>query len=237
VVWKAEIFAAQNSVRMTYVCANGEEGYPGNVKTAITYTVTDAGELKIDYAAETDKATPYNITNHTYFNLAGHNSGYCGGQRLTINADHFIPTDETAIPSGGPEPVAGTPFDFLTPHTIGERIDADHEQIRFGLGYDHNFCLNKKSENELSFCARAEDPVSGRKLKVWTTEPGVQFYSGNYLNGTLKGKDGCLYVRRGGFCLETQHWPDSPNRPQFPDTILRPGKPFHSQTVFKFSAR
>ncbi|MEI7851809.1 MAG: aldose epimerase family protein, partial [Kiritimatiellales bacterium] len=223
VVWAAELLKASNAVRMTYVSADGEEGFPGEVETVVTYTLTDASELKIDYKAETTKATPYNITNHSYFNLAGHDAGTIGKQILMINADTFLPTDETAIPTGEAVPVAGTPFDFRTPHAIGGRIEADHEQLRFGNGYDHNFCLNKKSEGELSFAARAEDPESGRVLEVYTTEPGVQFYAANWLDGTLKGKCGCRYVRRGGFCLETQNYPDSPNRPQFPNAILRPG--------------
>ena len=236
VVWDAEILAKENAVRMTYISADGEEGFPGEVKTVITYTLTDANEFKIDYAAESTRATPYNITNHTYFNLAGHDTGTCGAQIMMINADTFLPSDETAIPYGEEAPVAGTPFDFRTPHAIGERMDTDHEQLRFGNGYDHNFCLNKKIDGELSLAARTEDPVSGRVMETWTTEPGVQFYSANYLDGKLKGKGGCLYVRRGAFCLETQHYPDSPNQPQFPNTILRPGEIFRSQTVYKFSA-
>jgi aldose 1-epimerase len=234
VIWNAEIIEKQNAVRMIYVSADGEEGFPGEVKTVMTYTLTEANELKIDYAAETTKATPYNITNHTYFNLAGHDRGYIGDQILIINADSILPVDESAIPYGNEMPVDGTPFDFRTPHVVGQRIDADHEQIRFGNGYDHNFCLNKKTPGELSLCARAEDPVSGRSMEVFTTEPGVQLYTGNFLGGTLKGKGGCGYVRRGGFCLETQHYPDSPNQPQFPNTILRPGAPFKSQTIFRF---
>lgn len=235
VIWDTEVLVKQNAIRMTYVSADGEEGFPGEVKTVMTYTLTDANELRIDYAAESTHATPLNLTNHSYFNLAGHDSGYVGGQILTLNADSILPTDETAIPYGKELPVTGTPFDFRTPHAIGERIDSDHEQIRFGFGYDHNFCLNKKAGNELSFCAHAEDPVSGRVMEVYTTEPGIQFYSGNFLDGTLKGKNGCMYIRRGGFCLETQHYPDSPNQPQFPNAILRPGSPFKSQTVYKFS--
>ncbi len=234
VIWAAKISADENAVRMTYVSADGEEGFPGEVKTVMTYTLTEAGELKIDYTAEANAATPYNITNHSYFNLAGHHAGAVGRQILTIHADTFLPADETAIPYGREAAVEGTPFDFRTPHAISERIDAEHEQLRFGNGYDHNFCLNKKSEGGLSFAARAEDPDSGRVMEVYTTEPGVQFYTGNFLDGTLTGKGGCRYVRRGGFCLETQHYPDSPNQPQFPNTILHPGKVFRSQTVYKF---
>ncbi|MDD3275945.1 MAG: hypothetical protein PHP93_02725, partial [Kiritimatiellales bacterium] len=166
----------------------------------------------------------------------GHDSGYHGAQIVTINADTFLQTDNVSIPTGEENPVAGTPLDFRTPHAIGGRINADHEQIRFGNGYDHNFCLNKKAEGELSLAARAEDPLSGRILEVWTTEPGVQFYTGNFLDGTIKGKGGGIYVRRSGFCFETQHYPDAPNQPQFPNTILRPGTPFRSQTIYKFSA-
>ncbi len=157
-----------------------------------------------------------------------------GGQILTINADTFLPTDETAIPYGDEISVEETPFDFRTPHTIGDRIDEDHEQLRFASGYDHNFCLNKKVVGGLTFCARAEDPQSGRVMEVYTTEPGVQFYTGNFLDGTLVGKGGCGYVRRGGFCLETQHYPDSPNQPQFPTTILRPDCKVALQTIYKF---
>ncbi|MCU0857495.1 MAG: galactose mutarotase [Pontiellaceae bacterium] len=234
VVWTGEIPAGDNAVRMTYVSADGEEGFPGEVKTVMTYTVTEADELIIDYVAETTKATPFNITNHSYFNLSGHDAGNIGKHLVTINADRFLPIDNTSIPYGTEASVVGTPFDFRTPHAIGERIDAEYEQIRFGCGYDHNFCLNKHAAGELSFAARAEDPVSGRMVEVYTTEPGVQFYTGNVISGTLKGKGGCRYVRRGGFCFETQHYPDSPNQPQFPDTILRPGRTFQSKTVYQF---
>lgn len=236
VVWDAEVVEADNAIRMTYISADGEEGFPGEVKAVMTYTLTEANELTIDYVAESTRATPVNLTNHTYFNLSGHDAGYHGGQLMMINADTFLPTDATSIPYGEEAPVAGTPFDFLQPYAIGERIDADDEQLRFAGGYDHTFCLNKSVEGELSLAARAEDPVSGRVMEVLTTEPGVQFYAGNFLDGTLKGKGGCMYVRRAGFCLETQHYPDSPNQPQFPNTILRPGETFASKTLFKFSA-
>lgn len=235
VIWETEILKEKNAVRMTCISADGEEGFPGEVKTVMTYTLTAGNELQIDYTAESTRATPYNVTNHSYFNLAGHDAGPVGNHILTLNADTFLPVDATAIPYGNELPVEGTPFDFRTPHAIGERIDSDHEQIRFGNGYDHNFCLNKTAPDELGFCARAEDPVSGRVMEVYTTEPGVQLYTGNFLDETLKGKKSFLYARRGGFCLETQHYPDSPNQPQFPDTILRPGRIFRSQTVYKFS--
>lgn len=234
VIWDTEILE-DTAIRMRYVSADGEEGFPGEVTTVMTYTLTDENELKIDYVAESTKATPFNITNHSYFNLAGHDSGSATGQIMTINADTYLPTDDTAIPLGEEAPVDGTPFDFRTPHAIGERIDDDNEQLGFAGGYDHNWCLNKDKAGELSLCARTEDPVSGRVMETYTTEPGVQFYAANFLDGTLKGKGGCMYVKRGGFCLETQHWPDSPNQPQFPNTILRPGEAFVSQTVYKFS--
>lgn len=233
-VWAGEVLPGESAVRLTYLSADGEEGFPGEVETAVTYTLTASGELKIDYQAESSKPTPFNITNHSYFNLAGHAAGFCGRQLVTINADRFLPVDETSIPYGQEASVAGTPFDFRTPHAIGGRIDAEDEQLRFGNGYDHTFCLNKTNPGELSFAARAEDPDSGRTVEVYTTEPGVQFYTGNYLSGAPQGKGGCSYVRRGGFCFETQHYPDSPNQPQFPDTILRPGQTFRSQTIYKF---
>jgi len=235
VLWDTEILKDKNAIRLTYVSADGEEGFPGEVKTVITYTLTEDNELIIDYTAESTKATPLNLTNHSYFNLAGHNSGSATGQRMTINADTFLPTDATAIPTGEEFPVDGTPFDFRAPHVIGDRIDEeDNEQLGFAGGYDHNWCLNKSQPDALSFCARAEDPVSGRIMETFTTEPGVQFYAGNFLDGTLKGKGGCLYVKRAGFCLETQHYPDSPNQPQFPTAILRPGETYTSQTLYKF---
>jgi len=186
VIWDADILEAANAIRMTYVSADGEEGFPGEVKTVITYTLTEDDELKIDYTAETTKATPINLTNHSYFNLAGHDSGSVAGQRMMLNADTFLPTDATSIPYGEEVPVEGTPFDFRTPHVIGDRIDEENEQLGFAGGYDHTFCLNKSRPGALSFCARAEDPVSGRVLEAFTAEPGVQFYSGNFLDGTLK---------------------------------------------------
>lgn len=234
VIWETEILE-DTAIRMRTVSADGDEGFPGEVEAVITYTLTDDNELKIDYSAETTQATPFNITNHSYFNLAGHDAGSVAGQIMTINADRYLPTDDTSIPLGDEAPVEGTPFDFRVPHPIGERIDADNEQLHFAGGYDHNWCLNKAAPGELSFCARTEDPQSGRVMETFTTEPGVQFYSGNFLDGTLKGKGGCMYAKRGGFCLETQHYPDSPNQPQFPNTILRPGDIFISQTVYKFS--
>lgn len=235
VVWAAEVLVNRSAVRMSYCSKHGEENYPGNIQLTLTYTLTDANELKIDYAAETDAATPLNVTNHSYFNLAGNESGYHGAQFMMINADHFIPVDEAAIPLGELRPVRGTPFDFTAPCPIGARVNDADDQLKFAGGYDHNFCLNKVEENELSLAARVTDPVSGRVMEVFTTEPGIQFYSGNFLDGNLQGKNGCMYEHRGGFCLETQHYPDSPNQSQFPNTILRPGETFESQTIYSFS--
>jgi len=236
-IWAAEALEEKNAVRMSYTSPDGEENYPGNLEAAVTYTLTENNELKLDYTATTDQATPVNLTNHNYFNLAGHAAGNIGEQVLTINADHFIPTDGTGNPQENLRSVEGTPMDFRAPHAIGERINADYEPIRYlkSPGYDHNYCIHQRAEGELTFAARAEDPVSGRVMEVFTTEPGMQFYSGNFLDGTSRRKNGGVYVHRGGFCLETQHYPDSPNRPQFPNTILRPGEVYRSQTVYKFS--
>jgi aldose 1-epimerase len=204
----------------------------------VTYTLTEDNELKLDYTATADQATPVNLTNHCYFNLAGHDAGSIGEQILTINADTFVPTDGTGKPFGELRSVENTPMDFRTPHTIGERINADYECIQClkSPGYDHNYCINRTVEGELTLAARAEDSATGRVMEVFTTEPGMQFYSGNFLDGTDKGKGGYPYPLHGGFCLETQHYPDSPNQPQFPNTILRPGEKFTSQTIYKFPA-
>ncbi len=237
-IWMAEVLEEKNAVRMSYTSPDGEENYPGTLTVTVTYTLTEENELKLDYTATTDRATPVNLTNHCYFNLAGHDAGDIGEQLLTVNADAFIPTDGTGKPFGELRSVEGTPMDFRAPHPIGERINADYESIQClkTPGYDHNYCINQTAENELTFAARAEDQSSGRTMEVFTTEPGVQFYSGNFLDGTDKGKDGCRYTLHGGFCLETQHYPDSPNQPQFPNTILRPGEKLTSQTIYKFSA-
>jgi aldose 1-epimerase len=235
VVWDAEVLDRENAVRMTYLSADGEEGFPGEVKTVVTYTLTEENELKIDYRAESSKATPFNITNHSYFNLAGHDAGSCLDQIVELVADTFLPTDETAIPFGDECPVAGTPFDFLAPHSLGERIDEKNEQLTFAAGYDHNFCLKKDVAGALSLAARATDPVSGRVMETYTTEPGVQLYTGNWIPDGFSGKGGALYGPRHGFCFETQHYPDSPNQSQFPSVILRPGEQFESQTVYAFS--
>jgi aldose 1-epimerase len=238
VVWSARPFvdAAGANLELSYFSRDGEEGYPGNLNVKVVYTLSENTELKIVYSATTDKATVVNLTHHSYFNLAGAGSGSILGTQLMINAERFTPTDNGSIPTGELRSVKGTPFDFTKATVIGARIDQDNEQLKFGNGYDHNWILNKKG-NELSLAATAYDATSGRFMEVLTTEPGVQFYSGNFLDGSIKGKNGQDYPRRSGFCLETQHFPDSPNEPNFPSTVLRPGQKYSQTTVYKFSVK
>ena len=233
VVWSAEPLETDSAVGVvfTYTSPDGEEGYPGTLRVQVTYTLADDGKLAFDYLATADRATPVNLTQHSYFNLAG--SGDVLGHELTIAASDFTPVDATLIPTGAVAPVDGTPFDFRTPTAIGARIAADHPQLANGLGYDHNFVLDREGPG-LAPAARVVAPASGRTLDVWTTEPGLQFYSGNFLDGSITGKAGRVYAHRAGFCLETQHFPDSPNQPAFPSTILRPGEEYRSRTVFGF---
>jgi len=238
VMWDGEPLRGKNGVAFTYVSKDGEEGFPGNLKVTVTYTLTDGDALIIDYKATTDKATPINVSQHSYFNLKGEGNGDILDHEIMINADKFTPVDKSLIPTGELRPVKGTPFDFSKPTRIGARIDENYEQLVLGHGYDHNFVLNDKpKQNDLVLAARVHEATSGRSLEVWTTQPGVQFYTGNFLDGSVIGKAGHVYKRRYGFCLETQHFPDSPNHPDFPNTILKPGETFHQTTVFKFSAK
>jgi aldose 1-epimerase len=234
-VWKARAIKSSDSagVALTYLSKDGEEGYPGNLSVTVVYRLTSDNELKIDYSATTDKETVVNLTHHSYFNLAG--KGSILGHQLMIAADRFTPVDHLLIPTGELRSVRGTPMDFTTSVAIGERIDQKDEQLRFGRGYDHNWALNKSGG--MTLAARVYEPTSGRVLEVSTTEPGLQFYTGNFLDGSITGKGGWVYEKRHGFCLETQHFPDSPNQPRFPSTVLKPGGKYSTTTVFRFSAR
>jgi aldose 1-epimerase len=222
------------TVEFTYISKDGEEGFPGTLTARVRYALSDAGELKLDYSATTDKPTVVNLTNHSYFNLAGQGNGTILDEQLMIDAEQYTPTDAASIPTGEIADVAGTPFDFREPHKIGERIESQNEQLRFGNGYDHNFVLTRKEG--LRRAATLYEPVSGRFMEILTTEPGLQFYSGNGLNGQA-GKGGVHYPRHAALCLETQHFPDSPNKPQFPTTELKPGDTYRSTTIYRFSVR
>ncbi|MGI9447436.1 MAG: aldose epimerase family protein [Pirellulales bacterium] len=238
VVWAVDEYVEGKSLTLSYFAKDKEEGYPGNLELIIVYTLADDNSLVVDYHATTDKATPINVTQHTYFNLKGEGHGTILDHKLMLNAKTFTPVDESLIPTGEMPAVAGTPFDFTTAKAIGRDIDQQNEQLVFGLGYDHNWILNKDGkEGDLSLAAQVHEPSSGRVMEIYTTEPGIQFYCGNFLDGRLKGKSGKPYVHRGGFCLETQRFPDSPNQPNFPSTILKPGETYESKTVFKFSAK
>jgi len=236
-VWQAHEFEdnADMGLKFSYLSPDGEEGYPGNLACTVIYTLGAANELKIDYRAVTDSPTIVNLTQHAYFNLAGAGSGDILSHELMINADRFTPVDSRLIPTGELKSVEGTPFDFTRSTTIGERIDSDDEQLMLGKGYDHNWILNKEIDGS-SPAARVSEPNSGRTLEVYTTQPGLQFYSGNFLDNRIAAKAGQIYHCRGGFCLETQHFPDSPNRPNFPSTVLDPGAKYEHTTIFKFTA-
>jgi aldose 1-epimerase len=238
VVWDADFNPSKNTVSLRYVAKDKEEGYPGNLQLRVSYTLTNNNAIVVNYHATTDKATPINVTQHTYFNLKGEGQGTILDHELMLNAKKFTPVDESLIPTGKMPRVMGTPFDFTTAKAIGRDIGQENEQLRFGLGYDHNWILDKSGKkDELTLAAQVHEPSSGRVMEIHTTEPGIQFYCGNFLDGRLKGKSGKPYIHRGGFCLETQHFPDSPNQPNFPSAILKPGEVFQSQTVFKFSTK
>lgn len=233
VAWTATPVQGKNAIAFSRTSPDGEEGYPGSLRVQVTYTLTDADELIVDYSAATDKPTVVNLTQHSYFNLAGQSSGDILGHELMLNADRYTPVDNTLIPTGALAPVEGTPFDFRKPVAIGARIGQGDPQLKNGQGYDHNWVLNRTGAG-LSLAARVHEPKSGRTMEIRTTEPGIQFYSGNFLDGKLTGKGGAVYRHRTGFCLETQHFPDSPNQPAFPSTTLRPGTEYRSSTVFTF---
>jgi aldose 1-epimerase len=239
-VWTAKDVSssAGQALELSYLSKDGEEGYPGNLSVTAVFTVlADRNALKIDYLANTDKETVLNLTNHAYFNLGGQGVGDILGQQLLLHASRFTPVDSTLIPTGEVRNVHNTPFDFLHPTAIGARIDRDDEQLKFGKGYDHNWVLDHGSQQALASAAEVYDPESGRTLTVSTTEPGIQFYSGNFLDGTEHGKDGKAYTHRSALCLETQHFPDSPNHASFPTTVLKPGREYRSTTVYRFSTK
>ena len=234
-VWDAEKLTA-NSARLHYVAADGEEGFPGKVDVTVTYTFTDDNEFVIDYKATTDQDTIINLTHHGFFCLCGSqkDTPSCERYLLTMNADHYIPIDDTSIPLGTVDAVEGTPFDFRTEHLVGERIDADNVQTRNGAGYDHCWVLNKRQPGELTFAAKCVDPVTGRRMDVFTTEPGVQVYTSNWHDG-FAGSHGATYPKRSAICFECQHFPDSPNRPYFPSVVLKPGEVYTQTSVYRFS--
>lgn len=238
VFWDAKPLDTPNgpALELTYLSQDGEEGYPGNLLVKVTYTLTHNNELKIDYSATTDKDTVINLTHHSYFNLTGAGKGDILAHELMIKADKFTPVNANMIPTGELRPVVGTPFDFTHPTPIGLRLNQADEQLKFGGGYDHTWVLNSQ-DGSLALAARVSEPTSGRIMELWTTEPGVQFYSGNFLDGSIIGKGGRAYQYRFALCLETQHFPDSPNHPEFPSTILRAGQTYTSTTVYKFLVR
>lgn len=236
VVWKGTPTESGEGVEFTYVSADGEEGYPGQLDSKVAYTWTDDNELRIDYESTTDKPTVVNLTNHSYFNLKDAGASSILDHEMMISADQYTPVDATSIPTGEIATLEGTPLDFRQATPIGERIEEENEQLGFGAGYDHNYVVNREAPG-LVLAATVHEPATGRTMDVLTEEPGIQFYSGNFLDGHHVGKGGVTYAHRSGFCLETQHYPDSPNQPDFPSTVLRPGETYSTTTVYKFYAR
>lgn len=235
VVWDAKQIDSQ-TLELTYLSKDVEEGFPGNLNVKIIYKLTDENAFSIEYQATTDKTTILNLTNHSYFNLSGEGDASVNDHILVMHASNYLPTDDTAIPYGDPEPVKGTPFDFTTPHTIGERIEDDFEQLHFGKGYDHTMVLDKK-DGELALAVECYSPKTGIRMNISTTEPGVQIYTGNWMSGNFEGKHGHRYPMRAAVCFETQHFPDSINKPDYPSVILKPGETFSSKTVHHFSVK
>ena len=239
VLWDARDVSTKDgpALELKYTSKDGEEGYPGELSVTVIYTLTNHNELKIEYTASTNKETVLNLTNHSYFNLTGSGENDILQHRLMLHADRFTPVDAGLIPTGELRGVQGTPFDFREPTAIGSRIAQDDEQLKLGKGYDHNYVLSNKKQGSMALAARVAEPTTGRVMEVWTTEPGIQFYTGNFLDGTIHGKGGQVYPHRSGICLETQHFPDSPNHPDFPSTVLKPGERYHTRTIYKFSAQ
>jgi aldose 1-epimerase len=230
------VSSSKSSVKLNYASVDGEEGYPGNLNFSVTYTLTENNELILDYYATTDKATHVNICSHGFFNLAGCDDGDITGHTMMINAKEFTPVNDVQIPTGDILPVAGTPMDFMKAHIIGDRIDDDTDQLKYGAGYDHNWVINKPA-GELGLAAVYSEPKSGRIMEVFTTQPGIQFYSANWFDGSDVGKDGTAYTKRSAVCLEAQHYPDAPNQPQFPSTLLKPGEEYKETCIYKFSTK
>lgn len=233
VVWKV-IKTTENKIELNYLSKDGEEGYPGNLNVTIIYTLTDDNALDIQYKATTDQATILNITNHSYFNLSGEGDPSIGDHELILESDYYLPTDDTAIPYGKAEKVAGTPMDFSIMHTIGARINEDFEQLIFGKGYDHTYILNRKGVDEYAYFGKCRSPKTGITMKMYTSEPGVQIYTGNWMTGSFEAKNGNRYPERSAVCFETQHYPDSINKPEYPSVVLNPGNTFNSRTTYKF---
>ncbi len=236
VVWEPTVLTTAEgpALKLRYLSHDGEEGYPANLTVTAVYTLTEDNALKLEFTATTDRTTILNLTHHSYFNLAGR--GDILGHIVTMPAEKFTPVDSTLIPTGELRPVEGTPFDFRKPTSIGARINQEDEQLKFGKGYDHNWVFNKQV-GQMSLLARVYEPTSGRVMEVSSTEPGLQFYSGNFLDGTIKGKGGWVYQFRNGFCMEPQHFPDSPNKPEFPSVILKPGETYKNVIVYRFSVQ